>query len=403
MNSTTYSAQSGAPGAERPGALGTVRTIITRKGHTGPRKRSNVPAPLKPPGVLTGLREPSRHERAWLRLDTLRGYTAEKAQRMCGCARLGDVEVWRGEKTVKMRGVMNCKSPMRCPRCGDRIAYARAQAIERAVTAWQESGGEVCLVTLTLRHHHTPLQTGIADVLHAWSDMWLGRRRDTWHYIGVEGAVRSLEATHGRARGWHPHMHALFFCRAGVDVDAVRHHLSAQWLQRVDASVERGTRVDLVRRTSEDVKRASGYVAKGATNELVYGADKEAARKHRTPMQLLDVRSERARALWLEWESAVKHRKAHAWVAKGRIEAVTGRIEWQAEAELLGDDVPDQTPTLRLSAETWRDLRHIRAIAAVLAIVRIGLDTKFLVMYDKCRRSLEHGDYALLRTCVRRC
>lgn len=405
MISNTYSTESRERGAECPDGLGTVRTIITRRGHTTPRPRSDAKKQLQPPGVLTGAAKPSRQERAWLRMDTMRAYTQHTAQRVCGSARLADVEVWQGDcsDSVRMRGVMSCKSPMRCPRCGDYIARARAEVIERVVWAWLNAGGTVYLASLTMKHHHLPLHEGVDKVLKSWSDMWLGRRRETWSYIGVESAIRSLEATHGSRHGWHPHMHALLFGRAETKLEAVRYHLDSQWRSRVEADQEHGVKLDQVKPTPDDVRRCSGYVAKGATNELIYGHDKAAKKGRVTPMELLDVRSKRAERLWKEWEDGVKGRRAHGWVNKAALVAVVGPVDF---ADTVPDDdepTPERKRLLQLSAETWSDLRHIRAIAALIAIVRKGMDTRFIAAYDVGRRESEHANYALLRLCIRRC
>lgn len=404
MNSTTYSTERRERGAECPDALGTVRTIITARGHSTPRQRAKVAPSIRPHGVLTGPARPSRQERAWLRMDVLRGYTTETAQKVCGCARLADVEVWRGDgEGVRMRGIMNCKSPMRCPRCGDRIARHRAETIEGVVSRWIAAGNTVFLASLTMRHRHVPLKDGVDQVLRAWSDMWLGRRRETWTFIGVQAAIRSLEATHGSRNGWHPHMHALIFAGPDGDTERIRYHLSAQWRARVDASEARGVRLDQVQPTPEDIRRCTGYVAKGATNELIYGHDKKALKGRVTPMELLDVRSRRAERLWQEWEQGVKGRRAHGWVGKSALVAVVGDFELDSSPADDDETTGERKRLLRLSAETWRDLRHIRAIAALLAIVRTGLDTRFIEAYDHGRRSESEPNFALLRLCIRRC
>lgn len=260
------------------------------------------------------------------------------------------------------------------------------------------------MVTLTMRHHHMPLGEGVSTILGAWSAMWQGRRRETWEYLGVRGAVRTLEATHGARNGWHPHMHALFFAASGADWGAIEHHIRAEWSKRVECSIV-GVKVDAVGQTPEDISRAASYLAKGAANEVIYGQDKSSREKGRvTPFELLDVRSSRARSLWCEWEAGIKSRRAHGWIMRRQIEAITGPVQWTEEAQLQDDDTrPACAPHVSLGRETWLDLRRIRAVALVLAIVRKGLDTRMLLRYDAIRRTVPDGDLDLLRRCVMRC
>lgn len=406
MKSTAYRTPESIPAPAAAGALGTVRTPVTTKGHTGPRQRINGASTLAKHGVLTGPGKASRQERAWCRLDALRRYTGSAAQRMCGLPRLEAVDLWHVSTTdgVRVHGLMSCKSPSRCPRCADRIARPRRDALQRTIARWIDAGGRVAMVTLTMRHHHMPLGQGVSILLKSWSDMWQGRRRETWDYLGLRGAVRTLEATHGTRNGWHPHMHALFFAAPGTDWHGIEAHLRAQWSKRVDCS-NVGVRLDPIQSGPEHVARAAGYLAKGAANEVVYGQDKGSREKGRvTPFELLDVRSSRARSLWCEWEAGIKGRRAHGWVMRAQIETVTGPIAWTEDAQLQDDDTaPDVRPHVSLSRETWIDLRRIRAVALLLAIVRRGLDTRMLLRYDAVRRTVPDGDLDLLRRCVMRC
>ena len=379
-----------APGARH--ALGTIRTFIPERQRVK-RERVGDCESATIHGVLIG-RTADNREKAWMRLDVARRYTDSTAIKICGRAR-ADVTI---SSNLAIRGLLSCKSPQRCPRCAERIAIPRRNALQVATAAWIASGRRIALVTLTMAHTKAQrLAETLNAVLQAWSVMFQGRARQEWNALGMVAAIRTLEATHGARNGWHPHMHALMFLESDCDVTALEAHVKASWRKRVKCN-EHGVRVD----ACVAPEAAAAYVAKGVANETIMGHEKSASSGRVHPFQLLDVRSERARRLWREWEAAVKGRRCHGWIGKAALVAIVGPIAWTDDGEQL-EDADDKPPRLALSRDTWNDLIRLRAVALLLAILRQGLDVSALLAYDKARRVEYDADLNLLRLCLRRC
>ena len=124
-------------------------------------------------------------------------------------------------------GLQTCASVWCCPICAAKVSERRRQELKAAMEQHKAAGGCIDLLTLTIRHdRHDKLADLLRKLAKALSSF-------TAHYgvraifqeMGVIGAVRGLEVTHGRRsevnNAWHPHIHALQF--AGVGVDLVDH------------------------------------------------------------------------------------------------------------------------------------------------------------------------------------
>jgi len=392
VNSATV--QRMTPAAPRArSALGTIRTIVPGRQRVK-RARVGDCESTTMHGVLIG-RSADAREKAWMRLDVARRYTDSTAIKICGRART-DVTL---SKNLVINGLLSCKSPQRCPRCAERIAVPRRNALQTATAAWIAGGKKIALVTLTMAHGKAqPLAETLNAVLQAWSLMFQGRARHSWHALGMVAAIRTLEATHGARNGWHPHIHALMFLESDCDVKALESHVTEAWNKRVKCN-EHGVRVD----ACVAPEAAARYVAKGVANETIMGHEKSASSGRVHPFQLLDVRSERARRLWREWEAAVKGRRCHGWIGKAALVAIVGPIAWTDDGEPLKDADDKPRPRLELSRDTWNDLVRLRAVALLLAILRQGLDVSMLLAYDRARRAEYDADLNLLRLCLRRC
>lgn len=336
--------------------------------------------------------------RVWRRMHTLRRMTNRKSVRMCGTALGGSVRIQReGGTRATIIGTMRCGSPAVCPRCNAAISRKRVDSLSSAIDDLKAKGYIIMMTAFTVKHsaRHS-LAWGIDTVLKAWSDMFAGRRMAHWASVGMVGAVRTLEATHGKRNGWHPHIHALFVLAPGTDLVAFRTHLVHEWTKRVPCSAEHG----LYCEEAESTRRAAGYIVKGAGNEVLLGQDKQSSPGRVHPFELLDVRSDRARRLWHEWETAVRGRRFLGWTAKRDIEAA---LERPLE---VPDTVPDELVdtsrhALELGRSTWIDCLRWGMVGLVLQCVRRGLDMRHLVAYDHIRSTSDNGCAETLRLCLR--
>lgn len=238
-------------------------------------------------------------------------------------------------------GLERCASIWACPVCSAVIRARRADEIDQAAVRWEEAGGRLAMITVTIPHEEAqPLAETLDQVLSAWRRMTAGT---PWQRLkrryGVRGYVRAVEVTYG-CHGWHPHIHALFFLDGEIDPGSLWAELHEQWASGVRrmgggiVSIQHGVRVQMAGSV------AAAYVAKvqehdrpptGIASEISRG-DLKAARTvgGRVPFELLDHRD--YRHLWLEYVDATHRRQCITW-SKGLRELV------HLEEELSDEEV----------------------------------------------------------------
>jgi hypothetical protein len=147
-----------------------------------------------------------------------------------------------GRMVASFGGLVTCGSVWACPRCSAVIARTRAEEIGGAVRECYRRGGQVYLMTLTLRHSRRDRLADMWDALASgWrsafgSRGWTGQkprvdqRRGKAVRIGeligdaecfdIAGLTRVVETTYGSpaegGHGWHLHVHALVFCASSL-------------------------------------------------------------------------------------------------------------------------------------------------------------------------------------------
>lgn len=139
-----------------------------------------------------------------------------------------------GQRRAQVRGPVRCKSPHSCPECASSRRSEASRQITHATSHWREAGGELGLLTLTIRHHRNDdLRLLVTVLLRAWHLLTHG---SPWLRIaarlGIAHTVRGFDVTHG-PRGWHPHLHVLLFVvseRRDEEAAALaRARLSERW------------------------------------------------------------------------------------------------------------------------------------------------------------------------------
>ena len=168
----------------------------------------------------------------WDFVDSLRTY---QVLRVAQCRRWTSfgkpfVDIAQGEHGWQWGHVHRCASVWVCPVCAAGIVRTRRAEVEEAVAWWRAKGGEVRMVSVTVRHHAgmnlLALRKGLSA---AWRSL---QQSKTWRAVrenrGIEHFIKCHEVTFG-VNGWHPHLHMMVFERKGAKIDDCLKTLRAAW------------------------------------------------------------------------------------------------------------------------------------------------------------------------------
>jgi hypothetical protein len=303
--------------------------------------------------------------------------TFSSLERVKKCRRVrvgqGAVEIRhrRDEARAHLAGLQTCGSVWSCPCCSERILAGRADELLRAIATHTATGGDVLMLTLTMRHDRSQALGGLWDALgEAWRSA-SSSARSVRELLRSVDWVRRVEATHG-ANGWHVHVHALLFVPAGTDPEPIGEGMFAAWGKRL---VGLGLNAPLpgpgmqIKRL--DLSNASAevaeYLAKGHYEEVkpsrpnrnaaleLASTGKQARGANRTPMQILADMVANGEAcdfeLWREWEQASKGRRALTW-SRGARDRLVGDVE-QTDEELAQSTDQGGEVVAELDPDTW--------------------------------------------------
>lgn len=290
-------------------------------------------------------------------------------------------------------GTERCASIWACPVCSAVIRAERAADIQQAAETWQERGGAIVFVTLTLRHRSSDALAHTLDgVLKSWQKTISGAPWLRWRdRLGIAGYIRAVEVTWGEEAGWHPHAHVLLFLDRTPSTDMLESFesfLYARWSQRVtEAGCGMPTRlrgVD-VRLAGSDGQVLAQYLAKtqeaarATSTRSKLGAemarsDLKSTRKadRFMPFELLDApaNDQRAYQLWTEFYEATKGRRAITW-SRGLRELVN--LDEEKTDQQVVDEAERSPLVMTIPGQTWDEL--IRSdperMAAILEAVEI--------------------------------
>ncbi len=386
------------------------------------RSPSPGASPSSPPQAGDAGFASSKLDRFRLR-EAHRPLAHSKNQRKCGRVRIqSDVEVSRRLDPDKggahYHGLVRCGSWSACPVCSAAIAARRGQEIEEAIRKHLESGGEVLMVTVTLRHHKGHSFRELMEVLNdSWRYMkaggsWQGgkRRRDGtrrmgWkERIGYVGAISGTEATYGNTHGWHPHKHVLFFLEKPIPVEVLQaflRFLRERWEKRVSGhhglpapSREHG--VNIVRG-----ENAARYLAKmGLGREMTGIQQKEGRSGNLTPFQLLgkwaDEQDQEARKKWEEW-TEVMHGKTQLFWSQGLRARLLPDTEELTDEEIVeGEEGPEELVAV-IPGVVWDKIRDRSNVPAeILVAADVGGKAARVLVQGIIARELYHKDRPLV-------
>jgi Replication protein len=247
------------------------------------------------------------------------GATAAKMQVSSSDAGLDAVAVYRSLQV--------CGSVWHCPICAARVANERSSEIRDAMLLAAEKGFKAVLVTLTARHNRkTVLKDQLKAMTQAYAAVWRGESAKRFRdQFGILGMIRTLECTHGKEHGWHPHIHILIFVPNDCDVVAFGSAFRMRWECMA-------AKYDLVMNKhgfdiQDNTQKVADYIAKwghdpswGDWDELArwhtkIGRGRE-ENEHYTPWQLLDFADngdEAAGVLWREYALTFYRKKQLHW------------------------------------------------------------------------------------------
>lgn len=313
-----------------------------------------------------------------------------------------------GGTTAGFGGLHTCGSTWACPVCSAKIAAVRAGDLQGAVDEWKRQGGQLAMLTLTMRHRKGQALNDLWDALSkSWAKVTSGR---SWKAEQVQygtvmprliksgerkgqverssriGFSRVVEVTHG-GNGWHVHIHALLFLGAGVDADDVQllaESMFGRWVNTLTAqgfaapSQKHGVDVRMVADASglADYFTKNTYVARQEPSragwELAGGQGKTARSGNRTPFQILADIAAGGDAvdldLWHEWERVSRGRRQLTWSAGLRAFLALGA---EATDEEIAEQEIDGVVTHRFPAHVWRVIRHDKG--GILDAVEAGI------------------------------
>jgi hypothetical protein len=295
------------------------------------------------------------------------------------------------------RSLQICGSVWHCPICAARVANERVNEIKAAVALAAEKGYKAVLVTLTARHDwKTILKDQLTAMTEAYRSLWRGEpaKRIKEHF-DIFGMIRTLECTHGKLYGWHPHIHILMFVPFDCDMVLFASTLRFRWemMAAKHGLTMNGHGFDV----QDNTEQIAAYIAKWGHDPSWTEADELArwhtkigrgrgSNEHFTPWQLLDFADNgdtEAGELWREYALTFYRRKQLHWSVGlrkklGMDKELTDEEAAQKEIE---DAITDYE--IKLNTEQWNWIKGNDMRVELLELVeRCSADD----VIDKCKK-----------------
>ncbi len=392
------------------GLLGKIRSSVSTSANTPelPEKKSGVsPGSGRLRREMYALREAMWQHQVY------------PEQQKCGRLRYGpDLVIMLapherlpGKKRGYAKGLKKCRNPRTCPVCSMSIAFARGETVAQAVGAWAQGiglgappgGGGVALVTFTLRHDRESELASLADGLRAaMRRMRQGRWWQDWkERWGYAGEVQALEATHGWANSWHPHLHSLMFFERRLTEDE-RRQLEGELFDRWHACVvkELGGRHAPNADHAVDVSigdQAGWYLTKLGL-EVSSPATKQGSDGNRSHWQIAADIAKDGRpadiALWQEFARAFRGKAQVTW-STGRHD-IRKRLGLK-DADKTDEEIVDQEDESDESDESENEIAAVIPGDFADAFVRARVNAVFRLI-----EAAEQGGAAAVDEVIRR-
>lgn len=291
----------------------------------------------------------------------------------CGTARTeGFVTVKSDGERAWLTGLNACGSIWTCAPCCRLIRARRQIELTTATDRWTATGGQLTMLTLTLRHKRgQSLKTNLTAVLTAWREL---QTRAAWRRLSpnIEGTVRCIEVTQGE-NGWHPHLHILLMHKQEITTTQ-RQALSETWCDLVGRhhpeTPSRDRAAHFLTYSADASKVAAKYIYKlSRIGAEITGAD---TKNNRDAMALLDNDTPENRRLFIEYADTMKGRQSLAW-SKGLRKRLQ-MTDAKTDEELAEDNEKAGTDLLYIEAAAWNNFYRERTALDWLETIEIEHD-----------------------------
>jgi len=335
-------------------------------------------------------------------------------ERVGACCRVSipgrNVQVWGRTdiKRAKYRNVIRCANVWQCPVCANHITSHRRDELQTVISTL-----DLCLpvmISFTISHQNTDALSDSIDVLsEAWRSMTQCKcfgeyRRDKT----TKGHVRSLEVTWGKANGWHPHYHALFFMPDTNRIAGFYNDIRTMWAEAVDKAGGSSTWEHGCNLTVCDNSIAA-YVAKwghepkeetlpqltrwGKAQELTRGPMKTAEKGRYTPFEMLEeylIARDNGPAYWGRlyrvYAEAMKGQRQLTWSRKPDLRMAAGLKDEKTEAEVVEGEEAGYVLLAQLDTEQWGAILWAGMRGVILDCCARGDTTMAMNIVDDCCR-----------------
>jgi len=276
-------------------------------------------------------------------------------------------------------GLVTCGSIWSCPVCSAKIMARRSLELGVGLLTWENSGGNLVMGTLTMRHNRgTRLAEEFGALNDGWKSIITSKVWKKWlKRLGSPGLVRVVEVTFG-SNGWHVHLHFVLLVQGGLSsdvLDAFSNWLTAKWIRVLElvgmpGALAQGQDIHLV-----DGVRAASELGEYLAKSTAYGAaeslgrelmgtwTKDARSVHSTApaWRIAEEFGETGEAdllaLWGEYERGTKGRRQTTWTRGLR--ALLGVGAEQTDEE-IAEEVQGDEDLVRITPEGWLTVLRMR-------------------------------------------
>ena len=298
------------------------------------------------------------------------------------------VEVWHLPEVgrAKYGGLQTCSSVAMCPVCAAKISERRRIEVAEAIDAWEAAGGDVVMLTLTVRHTagdaFGPLLDGLKGALKRVYQGSEGQKFKRW---GMVGSIGSTETTWGEGSGFHPHIHQLLFVEKTCPFDLLLMHFRKQWssalrLEGMRTVTEAGVDMSFNKQhRAEYVNKIGGW---DLEHELAKGPVKKGREGRYSPLQLLasfadfmltgdaDHPGREHGRIWQTYALTMKGRHHLQW-SRG-LRALLGLGKAKTDEELAEEKDALGVLLAQLDRKQWATVLHFDARAELLNVAASG-------------------------------
>ena len=266
---------------------------------------------------------------------------------------------------ARFSGLHTCGSVWACPVCSAKITEQRRRDLDKAVTAWLNTGkGVVQLMTLTFPHEADQSLEWLLErqgkALQSFKNSRTFKR--VMSGAGRVGSIRSLEVTHGQ-NGWHPHTHDLVFLNRDLSLREVD-ELKRAWVEALykQGLGDHSKESDMFNHAldMQDGSYAAEYIAKFG-HDAAWGVSAEMTKPHAkvgqrgefggaahyTPFQLLAWAADgdqQAAQLFTDFVDQFQGKRMLSWSPKLRKTLNLAELEMSDEDIAAHDEpAPDES------------------------------------------------------------